>query len=101
MTPRLVLASSPVSVEERYGAFAGAGSTEPSFGLLCLAAVARQTGAEVAVVESSARSLDLTAALREVLAFNPDVVGVTATTSEIVRAGELAARVKQVRPGIL
>jgi radical SAM superfamily enzyme YgiQ (UPF0313 family) len=101
MTPRLVLASSPVSVEERYGAFAGAGSTEPSFGLLCLAAVARQAGAEVAVVESSARSLDLTAALREVLAFNPDVVGVTATTSEIVRAGELAARVKQVRPGIL
>jgi anaerobic magnesium-protoporphyrin IX monomethyl ester cyclase len=101
MTPRLVLASSPVSIEERYGDFAGAGSTEPSFGLLCLASAARQAGAAVAVVEASARNLDLPAALRDVLAFNPDVVGVTATTSEIVRAAELAAQVKQARPAIL
>ncbi len=101
MTPRLVLASSPVSVEERYGVFAGAGSTEPSFGLLCLAASARRSGADVAVVEASARNLDLPSALRDVLAFSPDVVGLTATTSEIVRAAELAARIKQARPDIL
>jgi radical SAM superfamily enzyme YgiQ (UPF0313 family) len=55
----------------------------------------------VAVVEASARNLDLPSALREVLAFNPDVVGLTATTSEIVRAAELAARIKQARPDIL
>jgi radical SAM superfamily enzyme YgiQ (UPF0313 family) len=96
-----VLVSAPVSVSERYGVFAGAGSTEPSFGLLCLAAAARQAGATVAVVEASARNLDTAAALREILAFNPDVVGFTATTSEIVQAAGLAGQVKQARPRAL
>jgi radical SAM superfamily enzyme YgiQ (UPF0313 family) len=101
MSVRLVLASSPVALAERYGSFAGAGSTEPSFGLVCLAAVARRMGAEVAVVEASARNLDLDTALREILGFAPDVVGLTATTSEIVRTAELAARLKVARPAAL
>lgn len=101
MSVRLVLASSPVALSERYGSFAGAGSTEPSFGLVCLAAVARRMGADVAVVEASARNLGLETALREILSFEPDVVGLTATTSEIVRAAELAARIKAERPGAL
>ena len=101
MSLRLVLTTSPVSVEERYGILAGAGSTEPSFGMLCLAAAARRAGVQVTVVESSARNLDLDAALRETLAGEPEVVGFTATTSEIVQAAELAARVKASKPGIL
>lgn len=101
MMPRVVLVSAPVSVAERYGAFASAGSTEPSFGLLCLAAAARQAGAGVAVVEASARGLDVPSAFREIMALNPDVVGFTATTSEIVQAAELAARVKEAGARIL
>lgn len=99
--PRLVLVTSPVNVTERYGAFAGAGSTEPSFGLLCLAAAARRAGAQVAVVEASARNLDPGAALREIAAFRPDVVGFTATTSEIGQAAALAGAVRQACPGVL
>lgn len=94
MKVRLVLVSAPLSVAERYGMFAGAASTEPSFGLLCLAAVARRAGAEVAVVEASAHGMTLEMAARRVLAFQPDVVGFTATTSEIVQAAELALQVK-------
>jgi radical SAM superfamily enzyme YgiQ (UPF0313 family) len=101
MSSRLVLSTSPVSVAERYGAFAGAGSTEPSFGLVCLAAVARRAGHAVAIVEASARNLDLASAARAILAHDPRVVGFTATTSEIVRAAELAARVKEARPDVL
>jgi anaerobic magnesium-protoporphyrin IX monomethyl ester cyclase len=101
MMPRLVLVSSPVNVSERYGVFAGAASTEPSFGLLCLAAVARQLGVAVSVVEASARNLSPDVALSEVLAFKPDVVGFTATTSEIVQAADLARRVKTAMPQVL
>lgn len=101
MNVRLVLATSPVCAAERYGAFAGAGSTEPSFGLLCLAAVAQQAGATVTVVESSALELTLETALATILAADADIVGFTATTSEVLRAAELAAALKARRPGVL
>lgn len=101
MNVRLVLATSPVCASERYGVFAGAGSTEPSFGLVCLAAVAQQAGATVTVVESSALELSTEAALQAILAAEPDIVGFTATTSEVLRAAELAQALKALRPGVL
>ncbi len=101
MNVRLVLATPPVDAAERYGPFAGAGSTEPSFGLACLAAVARQAGATVAVVEASALELSPEAALRTILAADPTIVGLTATTSGVMRAAQLAAALKAARPGVL
>lgn len=98
---RLALVSAPVSQEERYGKFAGAGSSEPSFGLLCLAAVARQAGVTVKVIEASALGLDAASTLREITGFSPDCVGFTSTTSEIVQISELAMRVKDLIPGVL
>lgn len=101
MTVRLALVSAPVNQRDRYGDFAEAGSSEPSFGLLCLAAVARQAGATVKVVEASARGLDPDSTLQEVLAFSPDCIGFTATTSGIHAVGGLAARLKTLLPRVL
>jgi len=101
MTVRLALVSAPVSMGERYGLFSGAGSSEPSFGLLCLAAVARQAGATVKVIEASARGLDPEKTLTEILEFSPDCVGFSATTSDIIPISTLAARVKGVLPRAL
>jgi radical SAM superfamily enzyme YgiQ (UPF0313 family) len=101
MKTRLVLATAPVSLEERYGAFAGAANTEPSFGLACLAASAREAGAAVAIVEAAAGNLPLGETLKRVLDFQPTVVGLTATTSGIEAAAALAARIKEVQPGTL
>ena len=101
MTVRLALVSAPVSMGERYGLFSGAGSSEPSFGLLCLAAVARQAGAIVKVIEASARGLDPESALAEFLEFSPDCVGFSATTSDIIPVSALAARVKAALPRTL
>lgn len=101
MNVRLVLASSPVALCERYGAFAGAGSTEPSFGLVCLAASAQRAGAHVAIVEASSRTLTVAEAYDAIMAETPDIVGFTATTSEIGRAAELAERIKRDRPDVL
>ena len=101
MNVRLVLATPPVDAAERYGPFAGAGSTEPAFGLVCLAAVCRQAGAAVTIVEASALELAPAVALRSILAADPTVVGFTATTSGVLRAAQLAAELKAVRPGVL
>lgn len=101
MTTRLVLATAPVSLGERYGAFAGAANTEPSFGLACLAASARRAGAEVAIVEAAAANLPVDETRRRILAFTPRVVGLTATTSGIEAAATLADGLKQERPALL
>lgn len=101
MNIRLALATAPVSLEERYGAFAGAANTEPSFGLACLAASARDAGAEVAIVEAAAGNLPLGETRRRLLAFNPAVVGLTATTSGIEAAAMLAESIKEERPDVL
>lgn len=94
MNVRLVLCSAPVSLQERYGSLAGAGSTEPSFGLVCLAAAARQAGAEVHIVEASSEGLSVERAAAEIRRHDPHIVGLSATTSGIVAAGSLADALK-------
>lgn len=101
MPIRLALASSPISLGDRYGLFSGAANTEPSFGLVCLAAVAQDVGAAVTIVEASSRNLSVEQTQKEILRFEPDVVGITATTAGIVAAGELAQGLKQTRPEII
>jgi radical SAM superfamily enzyme YgiQ (UPF0313 family) len=101
MNTRLTLATAPLSLETRYGRFAGAASTEPSFGLLCLAAVARRAGFPVAIVEASSLGLSPSSAADAILATAPDVVGLSATTLGIVPAAELAAELKRRRPDIV
>ena len=101
MPIRLALVSSPISLGERYGSFSGAANTEPSFGLVCLAAVAQDVGASVTIIEASSRNLSVEQTQKEILGFEPDVVGMTATTAGIVAAGALAQSLKETRPGII
>jgi radical SAM superfamily enzyme YgiQ (UPF0313 family) len=101
MPIRLALVSSPISLGERYGSFSGAANTEPSFGLVCLAAVAQEAGATVQIVEASSQNLSVDQTKKEILRFEPDLVGITATTAGIVAAGALAQSLKNTRPGII
>ncbi|OGV82649.1 MAG: hypothetical protein A3K19_21130 [Lentisphaerae bacterium RIFOXYB12_FULL_65_16] len=98
MKPRLSLVAAPLTLSDRYGAFAQAANTEPSFGLVCLAAVARETGAEVLIVEAAAENLGVNRTLARLLPFHPHVVGISATTAGICAAAELAAQVKAQCP---
>ena len=98
MKARVALISSPLSLSERYGNFSAAANTEPSFGLACLAAVAMRQGAHVAIIEASAQNLTIAETLTKIQRFDPDIVGITATTAGIVAAGKLAQRIKEVRP---
>jgi|GEM_PF-125330 len=99
MTAKLVLATAPVPLSERYGPLAGAGSTEPSFGVACLAACAAREGFDVHIVECSAENMDIETAANEILAFDPDVVGISSTTSGITASASLAHLLKRRKPG--
>jgi anaerobic magnesium-protoporphyrin IX monomethyl ester cyclase len=96
---RLTLVSAPLTLEERYGLFSGAGSSQPSFGLVCLGASAEKEGAEVTIIDASTESISLEQGLRAVLESSPDIIGISSTTAGIVASGELAEKVKKVRPG--
>lgn len=101
MACRVFLTTAPTTLESRYGRFAVAGSTQPSFGLVCLAAVALKEGHEVKVVDAAAENLTVDETVQEVVRFRPDVIGISATTVGIVAAGELAASVKRKLPDAL
>jgi len=100
MALRISLVTAPVGLAERYGRFRGAANTEPSFALVLLGAVARRAGHQVQCVEASAFNLTTAETLRRILAFGPDIVGITATTVGIHAAGELAASLRAAAPGV-
>jgi anaerobic magnesium-protoporphyrin IX monomethyl ester cyclase len=101
MACRVLLTTATTTFENRYGRFAVAGSTQPSFRLACLAAVALKGGHEVKVVDAAAENLTIDETIQEALRFSPDVIGISATTAGIVAAGELAKLAKRSLPDAL
>ena len=95
MALRLSLCSAPVSIAVRYGDFSGAANTQPSFGLVCLAAAARREGADVQLVEAASEDMSVDRAAREIIEFRPDIVGVSATTVGIAATWELCSRIRE------
>lgn len=75
-------------------------SLGPPLGLAYLASAARRDGHEVSIVDANALGLDAAAAAAAALRAGPAVVGLTATTPTIHLAGDIAARIKAVRPDV-
>jgi radical SAM superfamily enzyme YgiQ (UPF0313 family) len=98
---KIALVSPPSSLEERYGKFAAAGSTMPSLGLLSLAAVAMRAGVDAKIIEAAAYGLSQDEVTNELASYQPDLVGITATTLSIFHAHETAEAAHQALPGIL
>lgn len=97
----LVLVNPPTTAEERYGALARAGSRLPPLGIALLAAIAREAGLSVAIVDAEAEGLDPAAAAERIAALAPQVVGFTAVTMTVIAAGETARLLKKLLPGTL
>ena len=91
----IVFTAPPLTLEERYGTLAGAGNTLPSMGLLYLASVVRKNGYKTGIVEASSLGLNYEEALKQILSFSPDYVGITATTVSIFHAAKLAGKIKE------
>ncbi|MHA1617242.1 MAG: B12-binding domain-containing radical SAM protein [Candidatus Njordarchaeales archaeon] len=78
-----------------------AGVTGPPLGLAYLAAVARENGFTVKIIDAVAENLSLKELSREIKFFDPDVVGVTATTPMIPDAYAVAHITKMINPNAL
>lgn len=98
--PKIFFATPPISMEERYGSLAGAGSCLPTLGILFLAAVTRKHGYHTALADASALSLTAPELLRQVEAEQPDVLGLSATTFSIFHAAAFARLAKECLPAL-
>jgi hypothetical protein len=58
----------------------------PGFGMLVLAAVARERGHEVAIFDAKASGETPNRVAQRILAFRPDIVGFSATTISVANA---------------
>jgi radical SAM superfamily enzyme YgiQ (UPF0313 family) len=96
--PRVALVNPPHSLEERYGSLKGVGNTMPSLGLAGLAAILRDAGFAVAVIDAPSRQLGYAEAVTETEAFAPDAVGMTAFTPSIFNAATMAGILKDRHP---
>ncbi len=91
---KVVLINPPLTMEERYGDLAKAGSKLPPVGLCNLAAVARNAGVEVSIIDAPALGLDTKATYEMMMEFEPDLIGITAVTISINNAAKLAKYIK-------
>jgi radical SAM superfamily enzyme YgiQ (UPF0313 family) len=74
--------------------FAKAASIWPPLNLGYLAAIAQRDGHQVRLIDAEAERLSLAEVIKEALAFEPDIVGITATTPFYHLAAEAAAALK-------
>jgi anaerobic magnesium-protoporphyrin IX monomethyl ester cyclase len=68
------------------------------WGVLVLAAVARQHGWDVAIVDAKGGGITLAEATDQVIACRPDVLGISGTTISITNGARIAAAVKERLP---
>src|SRR6185295_9501953 len=70
------------------------------WGVLVLAAVAKQRGHEVAIVDAKGGGITLEEATAKVAALAPDVLGISATTISVNNGARIAAAVKAQMPHV-
>ena len=99
--PDLVLIQPPLTAAQRYGEFADVGNNLPNLGLANLAAYAREQGISVAIIDAPAMGYDVRRTVREVVAMQPKVAGITSVTLSIVAASECAKGIKQAMPHVV
>ena len=75
--------------------------TIPGIGVLMLAAVARQRGYRVHLLDAKAHGTDLDDVAQRIAALRPEYVGLSATTISVHNAARIAARVKALVPGVV
>ncbi|MFC1511454.1 B12-binding domain-containing radical SAM protein [Candidatus Margulisiibacteriota bacterium] len=78
-----------------FGYFAKKGSTWPPLNLAYLAAIAEKQGHQVKIIDGQAEDLSAEAIIRQAEEFNPDLIGMTATTPFFHVVNDLARQLKE------
>jgi anaerobic magnesium-protoporphyrin IX monomethyl ester cyclase len=77
------------------------GGKWPRIGIAYIAAYLRDHGVKVGILDCKAEGLNLKEAVGKILAFQPDIIGITAFTEEILEAAEICQLVKKNRNDVL
>src|SRR4030042_6662327 len=91
----VVLVNPPLTLEERYGNLARAGTSLPPLGLTILAAVLMEKGYDVRILDAAVLGLSYEAAVDWILRERPKYVGTTAVTISIFNAAKLNMMLKE------
>lgn len=75
--------------------------TIPGLGVLTLAAVARQRGYRVHLVDAKSHGSSIDAVSRRIVALQPDYLGISATTISVNHGARIAAQVKNLLPSVV
>lgn len=92
--PDIFLINPPITVADRYGPLGAAGSFAPPLGLCYLAGYLRVSGFTVELIDGAAGNLTF-AEIGNAVEGGAICIGITATTSTIAIAGQLAAYLKE------
>lgn len=98
---KIVLVNPPLTLGERYGVLAKAGTSLPPLGLTILAAVIRKNNIPVTILDAAVLSLSYEQAAERIIKERPGYVGFTAVTVSIHKAAKLAEMIKSIDPGII
>ena len=85
---------------QMYGKLAGVGSSEPSLGLCYLAAVTRDKGFKVEIIDAVALGMGCEELAKEILIRAPKYVGISSVTISIYYAATLARLIKEKNKNI-
>ncbi|RLF04929.1 MAG: B12-binding domain-containing radical SAM protein [Thermoprotei archaeon] len=77
------------------------GVTGPPLGLAYLAAVARDEGHDVRIIDGIAERLSLAKLGKRIVSYDPEVVGVTATTATMYDAYRVVKLAKSINPNLV
>jgi radical SAM superfamily enzyme YgiQ (UPF0313 family) len=75
--------------------------TIPGMGMLILAAVARQRGYDVHLIDAKAQGTSVEEVAQRIVDLQPDYLGLSATTISVTNAGRIAAVVRARMPGLV
>jgi anaerobic magnesium-protoporphyrin IX monomethyl ester cyclase len=97
---KIVLVAPPMRMEQVYGDFSEWGSISPPTGLCYIAALLRENGVQVEILDAEALGLGLSETVRRIVAAQPDMVGITCKTLWVDSAGRLADALKRDMPDV-
>lgn len=97
---RVLLLNPPLRPEQIAGDYVDWAGTYPPMGLCCLAAVLRESGYQVSILDAEAERLDLERTLDAIAGWAPDLVGISCKSLWVKSADRVARRLKERLPGV-
>ena len=96
----IVLATSPSSDEQEFGALSSAGANRPPLNLLNIGAILLKKGYSVHIIDGVSMKGGMQEAVKSITALNPRFIGLTAMTAHIHASENMAAELKKNMPDI-